>query len=147
MWNDNMMHAKEKRDSTTQTITTNDYQDIKVQDHTSVISNVRKNESEIIDSQMCNKMLMYDLCVTQADNIGTLYECINRDYEVKNEYDFQQSYKQFKRNLSNDRSESGTVFVVGMAIMGTIHAYKHMDDDELLLHLLLTMSKATVSLD
>ena len=58
--------------------------------------------------------------------------------EPVNSYDRSASYEYFKRNADAESKNQGATFIIGLAISHTTSGYKRLNDDDIILHLLLS---------
>ena len=67
--------------------------------------------------------------------------------EIKNSDGNEHSHAYHCHNAGLDVKDSGPVFMVGRAIMGTMNAHRYMNPNGILLHLLLAEFTATLTIE
>lgn len=77
------------------------------------------------------------------------YTCFrqNTSSRNKNSDDNEHSHAYHCHNAGLDVKDSGPVFMVGRAIMGTMNAHRYMNPNDILLHLLLAKFTATLTIE
>ena len=119
---------------------------------------IRKNETETLSVPMhraSKKMkLSYggDLCESKGGrkegNLDVVdMKSISSGCQVKNMYDNDITHEYFSKNASMNNNENGVINLIGKAVLGSINGHKHLDPDDVLLHLFMAKFTSSLTID
>ena len=119
---------------------------------------IRKNETETLSVPMyraSKKMkLSYggDLCESKGGrkegNLDVVdMKSISSGCQVKNMYDNDITHEYFSKNASMNNNENGVINLIGKAVLGSINGHRHLDPDDVLLHLFMAKFTSTLTID
>ena len=72
---------------------------------------------------------------------------IYSDRQVKNIYDNDITHEFFSKNASMNNKENGVINMVGKAVLGSLNGHKHLDPDDVLLHLFMAKFTSSLTID
>ena len=145
MWKHNLIHLKKAKN---EIVTSTECREIVI----------REYETETLSGPMyrTNKKLKLstseDLCERKVfcrkENLDMVdSKTIYSGRQVKNMYDNDITHEYFSKNASINNNENGVINMVGKAVLGSLNGHKHLDPDDILLHLFMAKFTSSLTID